>query len=113
MGLKGNLALALCMVLKDRARELQPDDQQAALDAFLPMETEAVGIMARVFELAGTDACFVTARNDEPLFVLRAQDKLAPEVVEHWAAEYALDEREALALAKRMRAWQRANGVPD
>ena len=29
--------------------------------------------------------CYDKAADDEPLFVLRAQDALAPEVVEHWA----------------------------
>jgi hypothetical protein len=29
--------------------------------------------------------CFAKAADDEPLFVLRAQDRLAPDVVREWA----------------------------
>lgn len=31
-----------------------------------------------------TNPCILNAANDEPLFVLRAQDKLAPLVIEFW-----------------------------
>lgn len=29
--------------------------------------------------------CYIKAAGDEPLFVLRSQDKLAPEIVREWA----------------------------
>ena len=63
------------------------------------------------------------ASNDEPLFILRAADKLAPEIVTQWATAAATvgsppeKVREALGLAQRMRDWQRRNPskvkVPD
>ena len=63
------------------------------------------------------------ARCDEPVFILRAQDILAPRVVVRWAhlAEQAGSPQEkvlsALRLAKRMADWQANNPrsvkVPD
>lgn len=55
--------------------------------------------------------CLARAADDEPIFVLRAQDRLAPFVVRYWAAQAEkwgtprekLDE--ALALAAQMEAW--------
>lgn len=34
------------------------------------------------------DGCFAKAADDEPLFVLRGQDKLAPGIVRFWAMQY-------------------------
>ena len=70
------------------------------------------------------------AADDEPIFVLRGRDVIAPEIVETWADllgdiaspqtdEESLDVdakiREARALAHQMRAWQEINGskIPD
>ena len=57
------------------------------------------------------EGCLGKAADDEPVFVLRAQDKLAPGLIELWA-EGAEGHRcapekvaEARALAARMRAW--------
>lgn len=60
-------------------------------------------------------------REDEPCFILRAQDQLAPKIVLNWAASlYMLGGsadkiQNAHALAQRMEIWQRENGakVPD
>ena len=66
----------------------------------------------------------------EPTFVLRAQDKFAPSIIERWAAEVERENgcrigpeadktkqkiREARALAHQMRAWQELNRskIPD
>jgi len=58
----------------------------------------------------------------EFVFILRAQDKFAPTVVEHWADRVQAAKgaatpkvREARALAHQMRAWQELNTskVPD
>lgn len=71
-------------------------------------------------ELRNPKSCLNSARNDEPIFVLRANDELAAFIVEKWAAEYkaskeALGEfdearqakyAEALALANQMDAWR-------
>jgi len=74
--------------------------------------------------------CFHNAREDEPLFVLRANDKFAPELVEAWANKVEMavtghvtvaadKSREkikyARALAHQMRAWQTLNTskIPD
>jgi len=38
----------------------------------------------RIEEGAKADSCFNKAAMDEPIFVLRAQDKLAPDVIRIW-----------------------------
>lgn len=81
--------------------------------------------------LAGGQGCLAKAADDEPVFILRGQDRYAPEVVERWADLVSLlsnqgdqelvDQRrgkirEARALAHEMRAWQARTGrakVPD
>ncbi len=58
---------------------------------------------------------------DEPVFVLRAQDELAPGLVEEWAARAekrgtpADKVAQARSLAQSMAEWQREHGckVPD
>jgi hypothetical protein len=79
---------------------------------------------------ANGQGCLGKAADDEPVFILRAKDRLAPDAVEHWirlveqAAHQAgasnprrdsLKLKEAQALAHQMRAWQASNGckVPD
>lgn len=74
--------------------------------------------------------CFHNARDDEPIFVLRAKDIFAPVIVEEWAncvseavqgvatSEADASRRKvkyARALAHQMRAWQEMNSckVPD
>ena len=67
--------------------------------------------------------CLGRAALDEPVFILRAQDKLAPRLVVRWAhladqAGYSQDKvRGALILAKQMADWRaiRAGGenLPD
>lgn len=67
------------------------------------------------------DGCFAKAADDEPLFVLRARDVIAPDVVRYWAHEArqygvpAAKIAEAVALADRMLEWQKTRGskVPD
>lgn len=68
------------------------------------------------------DGCFAKAGEDEPLFVLRATDTLAPGVIREWARQYALKKgnlgihepkyKSALALADAMEAWPRRK-MPD
>jgi hypothetical protein len=65
--------------------------------------------------------CFARAGEDEPLFVLRAQDRCAPATVRDWAGRAfnlgASEEkvREAMDLALLMEQWQREHGfkTPD
>ena len=60
--------------------------------------------------------CLAKAKLDEPLFILRGQDALAPRVIENWAhlaaaggcPQAKVDE--ALDLAGHMRDWQKTNG---
>jgi hypothetical protein len=75
-----------------------------------------------------TDKCLEKAADDEPIFVLRAQDKLAANTVRHWAREFlkahggVLSEqidpkviakyKEAHALADKMDAWK-TKKTPD
>lgn len=65
----------------------------------------------------GPYACYDKLDPDEPFFVLRAKDPLAPAVVEAWATAAALTatsvdlrdkSREARAVAVRMRLWANA-----
>ena len=74
--------------------------------------------------------CLGKAAPDEPVFILRARDVLAPNAVERWADELQMAMssqgatspardtakiREARALAHQMRAWQALHGskLPD
>jgi hypothetical protein len=76
---------------------------------------------------AAGKGCLGKAADDEPVFVLRAQDTFAPKVVEAWAnavdaASSAIVSgtegvdatrskiKEARALAHQMRAWQELHG---
>ncbi len=67
------------------------------------------------------DGTITRVADDEPVFVLRAKDRLAPDVVRTWAvrAERAGVNRtkvdEALSLAVAMKRWQMRNGtrLPD
>jgi hypothetical protein len=55
--------------------------------------------MNKAHELLSPTSCFNRAAPDEPIFVLRANDPLAPDIVREWARQYL-----TAALAK---------GVPD
>lgn len=65
--------------------------------------------------------CYDKAADEEPLFVLRAQDKLAPEIVMEWAHRALAagtpiaKVEEARRCAQEMEEWQIANEakVPD
>lgn len=72
-------------------------------------------------ELKG-GGCFAKAADDEPLFVLRAQDKFAPVLVEIWRTLVKEESdgetrktHDAMLLAEEMREWQAKHGskVPD
>lgn len=59
-----------------------------------------------------TDTCLQKAADDEPIFVLRAQDKLAANLVRNWAQQAAMflgnespKVQEAFALADAMDRW--------
>jgi len=65
--------------------------------------------------------CLGKAKPDEPVFVFRAQDELAPEIVRDWADIVATHDpnsskaHAASKLADEMEAWQEKNGckMPD
>jgi hypothetical protein len=69
----------------------------------------------------GNDACLAKVAPDEPIFVLRSQDRLAPTLVRMWAELVELlsapSEKtwEARRLATEMEFWQSAHGkkIPD
>lgn len=69
----------------------------------------------------GHEGCYDRAGEDEPIFTLRAQDVLAPLLVETWAKMARLlgapvhKVAEALFCASEMREWQQKNHskVPD
>ena len=75
-------------------------------------------------ELSDSNSCLNRAAPDEPVFVLRANDELAPDLVREWAHRYTelkaadgglsarqVDKRdEAFRLADRMLAWKDKQG---
>jgi hypothetical protein len=69
-------------------------------------------------EIANPNSCLNKAADDEPVFVLRGRDALAPEIVRDWAnraeANGASADKvdEARALADKMHAWP-ARRMPD
>ena len=84
--------------------------------------------MIKRLELIGP-GCLTKAKDDEPLFVLRANDELAPKIVRAWALDYynskcfenhvanfkwelnasqAAKYQEARALADQMEVWLRS-----
>lgn len=77
--------------------------------------------MLKAQELANPNGCLNRSQDDEPVFVLVARDRLAPELVDAWAdraeahgvtpAKVA----EARELAVQMRVWQTQRGskIPD
>jgi len=73
----------------------------------------------RAEELKG--GCLSKVADDEPVFVLRARDKLAPMAVQVWAAYAEIEGvdpdkvREARLLASAMWRWQKEHGskLPD
>lgn len=44
--------------------------------------------MIKTQEISDPNSCLNRAADDEPLFVLRANDETAPSVVWNWAAQY-------------------------
>jgi len=62
--------------------------------------------------------CLDRLASGEPYFVLRAQDRLAPELIETWAVEAELNDcppqkvASARAVAKAMRGWRKRK-LPD
>jgi hypothetical protein len=63
--------------------------------------------------------CIGRLADSEPYFILRAQDRLAPELVEAWAIEAELNGcapakvRDAREIAKAMRNWSGKKKMPD
>lgn len=71
-------------------------------------------------ELSDANSCLNKAADNEPLFVLRANDPTAPAAVAAWARDYIVDKggwgnmteaqrkkyEEAMDLAGHMRIWQ-------
>lgn len=81
-----------------------------------------MGTKAQELELlAKGEGCLGKAKIDEPVFILRAQDRTAPGLVREWAARVQSHSGttpkviEAFALARRMEDWQETNGskIPD
>lgn len=71
--------------------------------------------MKKLDEINTSTSCLNKAADDEPLFVLRAKDLLAPIVVAYWAELASRsglheDEKtlEAIRLARDMKMWKRA-----
>lgn len=77
--------------------------------------------MIKTDEISNEESCLNKAADDEPVFVLRAQDRLAPRVIRYWASRATVagvpagKVNEAYALAAQMEAWQATHTakVPD
>lgn len=77
--------------------------------------------MKKADELSNPDSCLNRAADDEPLFVLKATDALAPTLVREWVARYIHDKvrnksfgprevakaDEAFTVAEQMEDWNR------
>jgi hypothetical protein len=78
-------------------------------------------------ELSDQKSCLNKAHDDEPVFVLRANDELAPGLVRQWANAYLANKimgqlhgpvshrvyekyREAQDIANDMESWKKVNG---
>lgn len=73
--------------------------------------------MLKSDELRTAHSCLNKAASDEPIFVLRAKDALAPQAVRLWAAMadgvHEIEKRgEAMGLAEEMDRWRKAQTVP-
>lgn len=79
--------------------------------------------MRKVDELRGP-SCLTNAKDDEPIFVLKSTDELAPNIIREWAHRYTNRKRElqgdltaaqyakrdeAFRLADEMDVWRRAH----
>lgn len=78
--------------------------------------------MRKTDELRGP-SCLTNAKDDEPIFVLKSTDELAPAIVREWALRYRTQKTqagewapkreakftEALDLADQMEAWRAEN----
>jgi len=75
--------------------------------------------------IADPHSCLNKAADDEPIFVLRAQDLLAPELIANWARDYMLLRRReevtnthmakydaAMEVVRAMSEWKQAKN-PD
>lgn len=123
--MKGDLAKALHQALTEEFKRAAGSGPVAVW----AREDDFERIVARMFEIAHTDPCFVKAGADEPIFVLRAKDLLAPRAVRYWFKllsdatpdgddwhrVYEAKGREAFDHADRMQKWGETHGakVPD
>ena len=70
--------------------------------------------MLKKHEIANGASCLNKADDDEPIFVLRANDPLAPLIVREWAARYRRAKAEAGELtAERENKARRAEGLAN
>lgn len=91
-------------------------DAQGALDLQRPSR-----VMRKCCMLSDKTSCLNTAQMDEPLFVLKASDVLAPRIVDAWAQAargVGVSEEKiqaALDTAEAMRTWHQTHGhkIPD
>jgi len=72
--------------------------------------------MIKKDELATPTSCLNKAASDEPVFVLRAKDLVAPMAVRHWAkmsdGKHEPEKiKSALLLADQMEEWRKRNVV--
>lgn len=72
--------------------------------------------MRKIQEIENPESCLNRAEDDEPLFVIRAKDKVSASVVRSWAEWASLSGahepekiQEARAIAEDMENWRREN----
>lgn len=77
------------------------------------------GLIPHTFAWQLKHGCLATAKADEPLFVLRAQDRSAPAAVDAWAANAQMQGvdlskvKTAEHCANEMRRWDGDKKTPD
>ena len=80
--------------------------------------------MIKSKEVSDPNSCLNKAVHDEPIFVLKSTDEVAPHIVRVWASDYFLHKTtngatmtekqqakydEAMALARQMEYWKKAH----
>ncbi len=76
--------------------------------------------MIKSQELSNPNSCLNRAAPDEPIFVLKSTDELAPHIVRVWASDYFQSKHtltpkqlekydEAIGLARAMEVWKKAH----
>jgi hypothetical protein len=59
--------------------------------------------MLKAMELKDPNSCLNRAEDDEPIFVIRANDELAPSIVRNWCAHYMVSKGDAITAQQQIK----------